>query len=384
MFAGVHATDWSWAPLFMDFDDDGYKDLFISNGIPRRMNDIDYVEFRSTSDIRYKGETDNLEESDLVAVEKMPEVKLRNKILRNEGDLRFEDLSQSVKSNELSFSNGAIYADLDNDGDLDVVVNNTEDEPFVYKNLSAENGGTGHNSLSLKLKGSPGNINAIGAKVVVYKKDQKIAGENYPVHGYQSSNLTNLHIGIGDTSSVDSVLLIWPNHGYQRISGFRYNEVNEVAWQPNLPVFDFSRLRQLPDKPFNFTDVTEESGLKFRHVENDFIEFEREILIPNAVSADGPALAVGDVNGDGLDDVFFGGAKRKKSALYLQNPGGTFTENTPQVILNDSLLEYVDAVFTDISDETTGLPQRWKRQFRVSGYFQGYLLDSGLRARRRL
>jgi enediyne biosynthesis protein E4 len=351
MFAGVHATDWSWAPLFMDFDDDGYKDLFISNGIPRRMNDIDYVDFRATSEIRFKGETDNLEEADLVAVERMPKVKLPNKFLRNSGNLRFEDLSQSVKSNELSFSNGAIYADLDNDGDLDVVVNNIEDEPFVYKNLSVENDGPGHNYLSLRLIGSPENINAIGAKVVVYKKDQKIVCENYPVRGYQSSSLTNLHIGVGDTTSVDSVLVIWPGQGYQHLTGFRYNQFTVVVWQPNLPVFNFSRLRQLPAMPFAFTDVTEAAGLNFRHVENPFVEFAREILIPNAVSADGPALAVGDVNGDGLDDVFFGGAKRKKSALYLQKPGGIFYENTPEIMLNDSLLEYVDAVLVDVEND---------------------------------
>ena len=351
MFAGVAATDWSWAPLFMDFDNDGFKDLFVSNGVPRRMNDIDYVDFRENSAIRYKGETDNLEEADLAAVNKMPTVKLFNKFLRNDGNLRFEDRSQQVKNNELSFSNGAIYADLDNDGDLDVVVNNLEDEPFVYKNLLAENNGPGHNYLSLKLKGSPENINAIGAKVVVYKKNQTIAYENYPVRGYQSSSQTNLHIGTGDTTEVDSVLVIWPGHSYQRLSQFRFNQTTEVAWQPNLPVFEFSRLRQMPANPYAFTEVSEAAGLNFRHVENPFVEFDREILIPNAVSADGPALAVGDVNGDGLDDVFFGAAKRIKSALYLQNPGGTFSEKTPQAMLNDSLPEYVDAVFADVEND---------------------------------
>ncbi|MDO8365278.1 MAG: VCBS repeat-containing protein [Saprospiraceae bacterium] len=346
-FAGVSATDWSWSPLFADFDSDGYKDLFISNGIPRRMNDVDFMRFQES-----KGEKTGFEKDKLAIVEKMPRIKLPNKFFHNSGHLKFKDWKENIVGDQPTFSNGAITADLDNDGDLDVVVNNIEDEPFVYKNLDREQGNNQNTFLSLQLKGSPQNLNAIGTRVIIFKKNgERLVEEFYPVRGYQSSAMTPLRIGIGDSNLVDSALVIWPDRTYERLLDLKFNSNTGLVWRPGLSVFDFSVLRKKPANPFVFKVITQEVGLDFTHTENPFIDFNREALIPHMVSAEGPALAVGDVNGDGLQDVFFGSSKFEKSALYLQSRNGTFTLNTPQAILNDSIFEDVDAVFADLEND---------------------------------
>ncbi len=358
MFSRTFATDWSWASLFLDFDNDGYKDLFVSNGIVHRMNDIDYVNFMANNEVHFKAFHNDLEESDLGVVEKMPKIKLPNKFLRNAVNpavspkgVRFDDLGSSVKDDAPTFSNGAIYADLDNDGDLDIVVNNLEDEPFIYQNLAAENKAPNRNYLSFNLKGAPGNRHAIGARVVVFKKEEKIVQEFFPVRGYQSSSLTPLHVGVGDAALVDSVFVIWPDRTFEKLPKPAFNQATSLEWKAGLPLYDFNILKKKKAQLLAFADVTTATGLNFRHKENSFVEFNRETLIPFMVSSEGPALAVGDLNGDGLEDVFFGNAKREKSALFFQKPGGTFVEKSPAAFLRDSIFEDVDAVFSDIEND---------------------------------
>ena len=385
LFAGIAATDWSWSPLFMDFDCDGYKDLFVSNGIPRRMNDIDYVKFQENRELGLKeGTTRDVKEEELVVVERMPKVKLPNKFFRNTGRLTFDDLAAQVKGDLPTFSNGAIYADLDNDGDLDVIVNNIEDEPFIYKNLFRENaaasvggdankgkengfvggdankgndnptdvGVPANNShLSFTFKGQPGNIHGIGTKVLIFRKNgERQVEEFYPVRGYQSSAHIPLHIGVGPQNTVDSVVVIWPDRTCERVSDLKFNTTQTLTWRSGLPIFDF-KILQKPAPPYAFSDATAATSLNFKHVENPFVEFNRETLLPNMVSTEGPALAVGDVNGDGLEDVFFGSSKRERSALFLQTPAGKFVLKTPPAIVQDSVFEDVDAVFVDIEND---------------------------------
>lgn len=362
-YAGISSTDWSWTSLFVDFDHDGMKDLFISNGIPRRMNDIDYVSFMSNEENKKWMFVDTLDEIDLKVVDRMPKIKLPNKFFRNltpprasengqAPGVKFEDIGAQISGSQPSYSNGSIYADLDNDGDLDIVTNNIEDEPFVYQNLTVENKQPNHNFLKINLKGAPQNLNAIGARVIVFKKGgEKIVNENYPVRGYHSSMLGPLHIGIGDTTAVDSVLLIWPDRSYQRLSNFKFNAMTEVAWKAGLPIFDFKILSETPVSPFQLDDATAQVALDFQHKENAFVEFNREGLMPYMVSAEGPALAVGDVNGDGLDDVFFGSAKRERSALYLQTKQGKFELKTPSSIIADSIFEDIEAALADLDGD---------------------------------
>lgn len=351
LFAGVEATDWSWAPLLFDFNHDGYKDLFISNGIPRRMNDIDYVNFMtSENEIKQRTSDNVMDDKDMAVVEMIPKIKLPNRFFANNKDLHFIDISDQISGNKDSFSNGAAYADFDNDGDLDVVVNNIEDAPFIYKNNQVENGSEKSDYVFIKLTGSPANIMAIGARLFVYKKDELLITENFPVRGYLSNVQNGLHLGLGDASLIDSLFLVWPDNTYELIDQIYFNKHVNKHWQPGLPSFNFTDLVKKEDND-SFKDITEITRIDFVHNENPFNEFNRETLIPGMVSTEGPALAVGDINGDGLDDVFIGGAKRRISEIYLQSTDGTFQKSTPLILRNDSIFEDVDAVLVDLEND---------------------------------
>ncbi|PTB97656.1 hypothetical protein C9994_01750, partial [Marivirga lumbricoides] len=350
ILAGVEATDWSWAGLFFDFDNNGYKDLFVSNGIPRRMNDIDYTNFMSNNiDQRKKTEMGYVDKEDLEIIEKMPQIKIPNKFFSNNKDYTFEDIKNAISNNKDSYSNGSVYADFDNDGDLDIVVNNIADKPFIYKNLAVENGVSGK-SLILNLQGSPNNRSAIGTRVIAITDSGFISNKYYAVRGFQSSALSNFHIGIGDSSKVKAIYIIWPDATYQELKNPKFNSVDTMAWQSGLPLFDFKMLdRATPE--FITEDLTDSVNLKIKHKENDFVEFNRERLMPHMVSTEGPALAVGDINGDGLEDVFIGSAKRQRSRIFIQNANKKFTELEVPLIHNDSTFEDVDAVFKDFDND---------------------------------
>src|SRR6185312_7149883 len=180
LYSGVYATDWSWAPLLMDFDNDGLKDLFVSNGITKRLNDIDYINYVSGDALQTKVRTDQLSGNDITLIDKLPETQILNRFFENKGNLAFKDIEDEIKGNEASYSNGAVYADLDNDGDLDIVVNNIDHPAFLYRN--ATNDKRARPYLDIKLKGPEKNINAIGARILVYANGQIRSYQNYPVH----------------------------------------------------------------------------------------------------------------------------------------------------------------------------------------------------------
>lgn len=353
MFSGVFASDWSWAPLFVDFDNDGLKDIFISNGIPRRMNDIDYLNFmNSSAEQKERTLTGEVLKEDLEIVERMPQIKLQNKFYRNNNGLRFKDIDTQVANNQPSYSNGAVYADFDNDGDLDLVVNNIGERPFLYENLAELNVQT-NSSFTIKLKGTEKNPNAIGARVLVKTDTALIAYENYPTRGFQSSALGHLVLGVGDSTQVREVLVVWPDRSFSVINDLSFSRLNEVTWKPGLPVYDFKLLAdKSPKGPVVFDDITHDTSLDFVHKENtSFVEFNREPLIPYMVSREGPALAMGDINGDGLDDLFFGGAKREKAAFYIQTTDGHFKRSSQEAVEMDSVYEDVDAHWVDFDQD---------------------------------
>lgn len=346
-YSGTFATDWSWSSLFMDFDNDGNKDLFISNGIPKRLTDIDYINYMVNDVIQEKMQHNKVDESELATINKFPEIKLPNRFFKNNGNAAFEDVSDSVPDSPSTFSNGAVYADLNNDGQLDIVVNNIWDPVIVYKNNNSNAG----RYVNIKLKGAAQNINALGAKCYVYTNDGIIAAEKSSVHGFMSSMEIPLHIGIGKRR-VDSVLLVWPDNTYEHIKWDSTITQLNLEWKKDLPEFNYAGIWQY-NKTIGrrITDITKATGLTCLHEENTFNEFNREILLPRMFGSEGPALAVGDVNNDGLQDVFIGSAKWKTSALYVQNKNGSFTKTNQPQFITDSTYEDVDACFADINND---------------------------------
>lgn len=346
-YSGIYATDWSWSSLFMDFDDDGKKDLFISNGIPKRLNDIDYISFMVNDAVQDKLQNQTLDGNDLAIINKFPEIKLPNRFFKNQGEVRFEDVSDNIQGNPNSFSNGAVYADLDNDGDLDIVVNNIWDPVLVYENKSSAK----NYSVNIQLKGPPQNSNALGARCFVFSKDNIILNEKSVVRGFMSSMEIPLHIGLGKTMP-DSVLLVWPDDTYQAMK-FDSAQKNITAnWQKGLPVFNYKTVTGFfkpQSKPMQ--DITAATQLAYTHVENEFNEFNREFLLPRMFGSEGPSLAVGDVNADKLDDIYIGSARGGKSALFLQNANGTFRRSVQPQFDLDSNYEDVDACFADVNND---------------------------------
>ncbi|RYY56808.1 MAG: hypothetical protein EOO05_18535, partial [Chitinophagaceae bacterium] len=348
LYSGIAATDWSWGPLWFDFDNDGFKDLFISNGIPKRMNDIDYINFVSNSGIQQKIRGENMKETDIALINKFPEIKLPNKFYRNNGDLTFTDEDTRIGHAENSFSNGSIYADLDNDGDLDVVVNNIDAAAVLYENKHTATDST--SALSLHVTGPAANVDAVGSRVIVYNKDQVRTYEKYPARGFMSSMETPLVLAC-NRATVDSVLLVWPDKSYERLTLPKGKDLT-VKYRSGLPVFDFARLT-MPnaDSIHTMEDLTVLLGGGFTHTENHFVEFDRELLIPHMLSTEGPAVAIGDLNNDSLDDIFIGGARDSKSAVFVQQADGRFAR-LPQPALDlDSSYEDVDAQWIDVNND---------------------------------
>lgn len=346
LYAGMFATDWSWANFFTDFNNDGLKDIFVANGIPKRMNDIDYVNFISNENYQNKIQNFSIEQADFEVINKFPEIKLANKFFLNLGNLKFKDIASTIKNNPLSFSNGAIVADLDNDGDEDIVVNNVNDPVFIYENKSSQD--TQNHYINITLYNpKQKNRNELGAKIVVYAQQEKLVFENYPVRGFMSSMQKPIHIGYGQ-KKIDSIIVIWNDFSYQKID-LNHLQKNNLITKSGLQKFNYERFTNL-NEPYLVNDITRNCRVDFKHEENDFREFNRERLIPHFNSTFGPALAVADVNGDGLEDFFVGGARNQKSSLYLQQKNGQF-KPTSQDFKPDLNFEDVDAQFTDFNND---------------------------------
>jgi len=346
LYSGVYATDWSWAPLFTDFNNDGLKDLFISNGIPKRMNDIDYVNFVSNGEVQQKLRNNQTHEKDTALINQFPEIKIPNKFYLNKGNLQFEDEAALINNDKPTYSNGAVYADLDNDGDMDIVVNNIDETVVVYENKTDNKQ---NQFASLSLKGNEQNINAIGSTVILFTNTGIRTYENQAVHGFQSSMETPLLIGLNNTR-IDSAFLIWPDNSYQRIQ--LHNGKLSLTYQKNLPQFNHNIIKNYTANTTKvFTDITNTTGINYLHKENQFIEFNREFLLPHMISTEGPALAVGDINNDGLEDVFIGAARNGHSAVFIQQSNGRFIQSKQPALLADSIYEDVDAHFADINND---------------------------------
>src|SRR5215212_2817392 len=272
LLAGVHATDWSWAPLLADLDDDGRKDLFVTSGIYRRPNDLDYIEFVGQPSVQ-AALSDTITSANLGLVRRMPHLPGRNRVFRNAGDLRFTDMSSAWGLDHPGFSNGAVYVDLDNRGTLDLVVNSIDAPSAIYRNRGRSQ--TGNGSLTVTLRGAVGNTAGVGAKLFVRSGGHTQLVEQSPTRGFQSSVDPRLHVGLGRAATADTVTVVWPDRRFQVLTNVPANRPLVLSQS------DASGRWTAPDSlPPLFREVSVSRGVDVRHVENAFVDFEREPLMP--------------------------------------------------------------------------------------------------------
>lgn len=343
--AGISNTDWSWSALFSDFDNDGWKDLMVSNGYLRDFTDNDFLKYTVADEQLAQASKGNLNFKTYDLVRKMPSNKLRNYFFRNEGNLTFSNKSLEWGFNNATISNCAAYSDLDNDGDIDLIIGNNNEPVQLYENKA--NDLARRNYLQIGLKGKGPNTQAIGAKVYVFAKSAPMQlQELFPVRGYQSSVTHTLHFGLGDASAIDSLRIEWPDGSVQTESTVKVNSRMFIEQGAKTP----QRGSNPPATP-RFKDVTASSKIDFIHRENDFVDFKVEVLIPYQLSRSGPALSTGDVNGDGLSDVFLGGAIGQAGVLFLQQKDGHFSKAGSQPWEVDKESEDVRSLMADFNGD---------------------------------
>ncbi len=333
--AGIAYTDWSWASLLVDLDNDGLKDIIISNGIKK---DVDNNDFRNKVKNLSKGAT----AEDLFQLSKdTPSQPVSNYAFRNKGNLKFEKVAKEWGFDTPSFSNGMAYGDLDNDGDLDVITNNIDAPAFVYENKA-----TG-NFLKINVEGSENNRFGIGAKAVIHYDGKTQLVENTVTRGFISSVEHGMFFGIGKTTEIEKVEVIWPNG---KVNVFENVEANQVLMAKVSEAKEM--LKEEENKKTLLAEISaDELGIDFAHRENQFDEFTEEILLPHNVSQNGPFSEVGDINNDGLDDIFIGGALGQSGMLYVQNKDGRFIKNESQPWDVDKDSEDLGCLFIDVDND---------------------------------
>lgn len=340
-YSGVAATDWSWGALFFDADNDGLNDIFVCNGVNRDVTNLDFMDFFANDVVQRMVVSGQKEGVDSV-LQHIPVNPVANKVFQNKGNLQFQDVGDAWGFATPTFSNGAAYGDLDGDGDLDLVINNQNQEAFVYRNEAREQ--NKNNYIGVQLKGAGKNTFAVGSQVKVYKGREVFYRELVPSRGFQSSVDYKQVIGLGARTSVDSLVIVWPDHTYTRIDHPAVNKTYVIR-QPSPGVTYWDRAADTSSASATFLKPVGVSMEK--HQEDDYVDFYYERNLPHILSREGPCVAKGDVNGDGLEDVYIGGAKDQAGQLYMQTTSGDFIKKGESVFTQYAAQEDVAALFFD-------------------------------------
>ncbi|MNX31140.1 FG-GAP repeat protein [compost metagenome] len=339
-YANVAKTDWSWGALLFDMDNDGYKDIYVCNGIYHDLTNQDFVDFFANEFMQKMVITGKKEEIETI-INKMPSTAISNYAFKNNKDLTFTNEAQNWGLDTPSFSNGAAYGDLDNDGDLDLIVNNVNMEAFVYKNNSNKN--KKNHFVKVKLKGDQQNKFGVGSIVELFSGSEIIRQELIPSRGFQSSIDYVMTFGIG-SKKIDSLQVIWPNGKFQTIKKVANN------CTINLKIAD-AKLNYVPKNKVSRSIFSEKKTPFLAHKENDYIDFDYEGLVSKMISQEGPSLAVADINGDGNEDVFIGGAKGQSGKIYLNNGNGNYAALAQKDLDADANYEDTAASFFDADND---------------------------------
>lgn len=340
-FAGVSATDWSWGALMFDMDNDGWNDILACNGVNRDVTDLDFMNFFANDVIQKMILTGKKDEIDQVLKE-IPISPIKNKVYKNEHNLQFKDIGDAWGFTQPTFSNGAAYADLDNDGDLDLVINNENQPSFIYKNNAREI--NQNNYIGITIKGLGKNPFGVGTKIQAFTKEGILTKEVIPSRGFQSSVDYKQIIGLGKLMLVDSLRIIYPNRGTETIKSPAINKVHVLQQKEQLPLYTPLNVEKKPllkQVPTSFA----------KHIENEVIDFYNERSIPEMLSKEGPKAAVGDINGDGLEDVFIGGTPNHPGQVYLQNKNGSFSSKAEPAFQQFLSFEDVAVQFIDMDND---------------------------------
>lgn len=346
--AGVARTDWSWSALIADLDLDGNKDIFVTNGLTKDITSQDYVAFLANEETMKHATNNGKSKVDFQLLTKaMTSTPIANYAFRNDGGLHFTNQAAAWGLATPSFSSGAAYGDLDGDGALDLVVNNVNQEAFIYRN-NARTVRPDNHYLRVRLAGEGANRFGVGARVTLRVGATTMMQEESPTRGYQSSMDYVLDFGVGRAAAVDSVRVDWPDG---RVTALGSTPANQL-----VTISQAQAVRRPPPAPAvavatPLVDVTAQTALDFVHHENDFVDFDRERLIPKLLSTEGPLMAVADVNGDGLDDLYIGGAKGQSGKLFIQRRDGTFVSTDSAVFAQDAISEDIGAVFFDANGD---------------------------------
>ncbi|WP_153796659.1 VCBS repeat-containing protein [Foetidibacter luteolus] len=339
--AGVYQTDWSWCPLVADFDNDGLRDIIISNGLPRDVTDLDYVSYNN-------GQGGRGGNYSLAMTDSLPIVKLPDYAFKNKNGLTFENKSADWGFTQSSFSNGAVYVDLDNDGDLDVIINNLNEVSGIYENTLNNSGDkSDKHILTVNIEGPGKNIAGIGAVLRIYYKGSQQVYEHYPTRGYLSTDDPRVHFGLGTATEVDSLRVLWPDGKTQLLSSISADKTVTVAYKDAAG-------GKVPSNASQglFKNVAAAYGIKYKPQERDFVDYNIQVTLPHKLSQYGPGIAVGDIDGNGLEDFYLGGSSGNRGVFFMQSAAGKFVLDSARFTKKDDpLYEDMGVLFFDADND---------------------------------